>query len=107
MAEVANLFDRLNKGRPAPAEESKSPRKELIPAQKLLDWLQHWAKNTISARDICVYGPTSLRDKKRAIDSAETLVKHGWLVPNKAHRYDRREWQIVRKSIVHPTVAAE
>ena len=105
---MANLFERLNGARPAPAEEKiKQPRDELESAQKLLNWLQHWAKNTVSARDIRIFGPRSLRDRKRAIDSAEILVTHGWLVPEKSHRYDRRVWQIVRKPIVRPTVAAD
>lgn len=105
---MVNLFERLGKGRPPPAEtESKTPHSELETAQKLLNWLQHWAKNTVSVRDICVYGPNSMRNREIAINSAEILVKNGWLVPNRAHRYDRRVWQIVRKPIVGPTVAAE
>jgi hypothetical protein len=104
---MASLFERLNKGRPPPAEESKSPHKELIPAQKLLDWLQRWAKNTVSTREIRIYGPKSIRDRESAINSAETLVKYGWLIPNQTHRRDRRVWQIVHKSIVRPTVTAE
>ena len=103
-----NLFERLNKGRPPPAEEQiKPPHDELIPAQKLLDWLQHWAKPTVSAREIRIYGPKSIRDRQSALNSAETLVKYGWLIPTQTPRRDRRVWQIVHKSIVRPTVAAE
>jgi hypothetical protein len=103
---VASLFERLAKGRPAPDEAaSKPPRSELEPAQKLLDWLQRWARPTISVREIHVYGPNSLRDRESAINSAEFLVKNGWLNPLKAHRHDRRVWEIVRKPIVGPTVA--
>src|SRR5262249_53849275 len=95
------------KGRPPPAEAASiQPRGELE-AQKLLNWLQHWAKNTITMRDICVFGPNSLRDKKSAIRSAEVLVHHGWLIPNRSHRYDQRVWRIARKPILGPTVAAE
>jgi len=57
--------------------------RKLLPAQKLLDWLQHWTKPTVSARDICIYGPNSLRDRRSAIDAAEILVKTGWLIPTK------------------------
>ena len=104
---MVNLFDRLGKGRPPPAEAASiQPRGELE-AQKLLNWLQHWAKNTITMRDICVFGPNSLRDKKSAIRSAEVLVHHGWLIPNRSHRYDQRVWRIARKPILGPTVAAE
>src|SRR5262245_17430737 len=100
---MASLFERLDKGRPPPTKKAQ----ELSPAQKLLDWLQHWAKPTVSARDICIYGPNAIRDRESAITSAEILVKHGWLVPIKTRRYDMREWQIVRKPIIHPSVAAE
>ena len=82
-------------------------RRSLRPREKLLDWLQHWSKPTVSARDICIYGPNAIRDRQRAIDSAEILVKNGWLVPIKTRRHDMHEWQIVRKPIIHPTVATE
>jgi len=97
-----NLFERLARGRPA-EERIKPPHKD--PAQKLLDWLQHWTKPTISTRDIHIYGPNSIRDRESAINSAQTLVDCGWLIPLKAHRRDMHKWQVVRKTIVHPNVA--
>jgi hypothetical protein len=100
---VASLFERLDKGRPPPTKQAQEPS----PAQRLLDWLQHWTKPTVRAREICIYGPNSLRDRKRVIDSAAILVKEGWLIPIKTRRYDMCEWQVVRKPIVHPTVATE
>ena len=100
---MASLFERLDKGRPSPIKKTQKPSA----AQKLLDWLQHWTKPTVSARDIRIYGPNAIRDRKRAIDSAAILVKEGWLIPIKTRRYDMCEWQIVRKPIVHSTVAAE
>jgi hypothetical protein len=70
---------------------------ELPPAQKLLDWLQRvWSKPTVSARDLYTHGPNSIRDRQRAIDLAEILVKHGWLIPIEARRRDMKEWQISR-----------
>jgi hypothetical protein len=106
---MVSLFERLNKGRPPPAEAaSKLPRSDLEPAQKLLDFLQqHWTKPTITSREICRSAPNAIRNQKSAINSAEILVKTGWLVPIKTRRRDMREWQIVRKPVVHPTVAAE
>src|SRR5262245_32131520 len=98
---MASLFERLDKGRPSPIKKTQKPSL----AQKLLDWLQHWTKPTVSARDICIYGPNSLRDRRSAIDAAEILVKTGWLMPNKTRRHDMHEWQIVQKPIIHPTVA--
>ena len=98
------IFERLDRGRPPAETAIKQPSKE--PAQKLLDWLmQHWPKNTISRRDISNHGPWSIRNKQSAIDAAETLERHGWLVPAPTHRHDRRVWEIVRKPVVRPTVA--
>jgi len=87
-----------------PEPKIKQPQKN--PAQRLLDFLQRWPKNTISRRDIYIYGPKSLRDRQSAINAAEFLVKAGWLVPYKTHRHDWRVWEIVRKPIIHPTIAA-
>jgi|SRR5215471_11944268 len=98
-----NLFDRLAHSRPSQTQKAQKPE----PAQLLLTFLQRWPKPTVSARDICIYGPNFIRDRESAINSAETLVKHGWLIPNKTRRHDMREWQIVRRPIIHPTVAAE
>jgi hypothetical protein len=76
------------------------------PAQKLLDWLQRWNKPTVSWRDIHNHGPRPIRDRKSAIDAAEILVRNGWLVPLKPHRYDMHKWQIVRRPpIVAPEVS--
>jgi hypothetical protein len=63
------------------------------------------AKPTISTRDIHIYGPNSIRDRESAINSAQTLVDCGWLIPLKAHRRDMHKWQVVRRPIVHPNVA--
>jgi len=100
-----DIFERLDKGRP-PIEVISTRTQKIQRAQKLLDWLQHWAKPTIRARDICIYGPRP-RDRESAIDSAKFLAEQGWLVPNKTRRYDSQEWQIVRRPIIHPTVASE
>jgi hypothetical protein len=103
VATVTTIFERLAKNRPAPVDEKT---KQPDHAQKLLDWLmQHWPQNTISRRDISNHGPWSIRNKQSAIDAAETLERHGWLVPAPTHRHDRRVWQIVRKNVVRPTVA--
>jgi hypothetical protein len=95
-----SLFERL---RPRPAKKVQEPS----PPQKLLDWIQRWNKPSVCARDIRIYGPSALNDPKCALAAAEVLVKHGWLIPLKTWRRDRRQWEIVRRPIVHPTVAAE
>src|SRR5262245_46748707 len=99
-----DIFERLDKGRP-PVDVISTRTQKIQRAQKLLDWLQHWAKPTIRARDICIYGPRP-RDRESAIDSAKFLAEQGWLIPNKTSRYDSREWQIVRRPIIRPTVAS-
>jgi hypothetical protein len=104
MAVMANLFERLNAGRPPPTEEAakqpiRQPRRGSTPIEKLQDWLvNHWTKPTITVREIRIYGPNLIRDGKAALSTAESLVERGWLVPLKVHRRDRREWQIVPKT---------
>jgi hypothetical protein len=83
----------------------EQPRKELAPAQRLLNFLQRWPENVVTVRDVRVYGPRSIRNRKDAISSAEVLVANGWLKPIKPSRPDTYAWKIVRKNIIHPTVA--
>ena len=98
---MANLFERL--GRPSSAKAAiEQPHND---AQKMLDFLLRWPEDTVTVRDLRVYGPNSLRNRKDAISSAEILVANGWLKPVKPSRPDTYAWQIVRKNIVHPTVA--
>jgi hypothetical protein len=92
--------------RPGANTVSSERAQKLLPAQRLLDWLQHdWTKPTVRARDIYKFGPNSIRDPKRAIGLAEILVGHGWLIPIKTRRRDMREWRIVRGLGGYPTVA--
>jgi len=98
-----NLFERLSREWPAPIEERTKHKDD--PAQRLLSWLPRWPKPTITVRQIRVYGPRCLRDRRSAIDSAEILVANGWLIRIRPSRPDTYAWQIVRKNIIHPTVA--
>ena len=83
-----------------------SQAQKLQPAQKLLTWLQrHWNKATISEREIRIYGPHCLRDRGSARESAEELVRHGWLNRLEVRRHDMRALEIVRKPILKQTVA--
>jgi hypothetical protein len=89
---------------PPPIKKAQEPS----PAQKLLDWLQRdLARPSISTRQICIYGPNAVRNRKRANDAAEILAKEGWLVPIQTRRRDMKAWSIVRKPIIFPTVATE
>jgi hypothetical protein len=66
------------------------------PLARLLDWLvNHWPRSIIDVRSICIYGPRP-RNRKKAIELAETLAANGWLEPLKSHRRDRRVWRIAR-----------
>ena len=99
---MASLFERL--GQPPPTKETQKPLPDpkLQPAQRMLDWIQRWTKDTICIRDVRQYGPNSLRNPKSVIDAAEVLVRNGWLEPAKLHRYDMRKWRIIRRP---PTIA--
>jgi hypothetical protein len=105
MTEMADIFRRLSAGRPPPAGRAQDHSS----AQKLLDWVLRWDKPTVRIRDIRIYGPGPLRNRKSAIDTAEVLVSHGWLVPtsSRKRRHDGRTWQIVRRAIVHPTIGKQ
>ena len=88
-----DIFKRLSARRP-PAEEPMPPPTPLA-AGMLLGWIQNnWTQPTIRARDICRYGPNSIRDRESAIKTAEVLVRRGWLVPMKTHRHDAKRWRI-------------
>jgi hypothetical protein len=91
---------------PVGAAELSQAQKNLQSAQNLLTWLQrHWNKATISERQIRIYGPNCLRNRESARESAEELVRHGWLNRLEVRRHDMRAWEIVRKPILNPTVA--
>lgn len=113
---MANLFERLSGSQSAPAPLEKKDQKrrdekqEFSDAQKLLDFLQRWPQNTICLRDIYIFGPYVLQNEKEAaLEAAEILVRHGWLVPqpvpHKTNHPPRRVWQVLRKPIIRPTVA--
>ena len=96
---VRSLFERLDKGRPPQTEEVIKQLRGDSPIEKLLDWLvNHWAKDTITAREIYTHGPNSIRDKKTSLGLAQVLVERGWLVPLNTHQHNMRAWKIVRRS---------
>jgi hypothetical protein len=77
-----------------PPTNRKSP-----PIGKLLDWLvNHWAKPSITAREIYSYGPRCLRDKQTTLNLTQALVQRGWLVALETHRRDKKMWRIVRSA---------
>jgi hypothetical protein len=79
-----------NERRPKP-ERTRKP----APVPQLLYWLQHsWTKPIVCLRDVYIYGPNSIRDRKSALAQIELLEQAGWLIPLKAHRQDRRVWRV-------------
>jgi hypothetical protein len=63
----------------------------------LLDWLViDWGKPTITAREIQIYGPNSIRDRNTILNLARILVERKWLVPLETHQHNMRKWKIVR-----------
>lgn len=91
---VGNLFDRLNAARP-PSTEEPAPPPIPLAAGRLLAWIQNnWKKPVIRVRDICRFGPNSIRDRESASKMVEILVGGGWLVPAKPHRCDSKQWRI-------------
>ena len=86
--------------------EKERPKPEIIrlsrDTEKLLDWLvNHWAKPTVRAHEIHVYGPNRVRNRETILNLTKILVEQGWLVPLKGRRRDMREWQIVPKTNRH------
>jgi hypothetical protein len=92
-----DLFERLSEGRPPQgAAAPPTPQSISATARELLDWMQHcWKKPVIRARDIYRHGPAPVRwNKENAINAAETLARHGWLLPIRADRRDAKRWQV-------------
>ena len=65
-------------------------------AQQLLDWLQRWNKDFVSARDIRIYGPGPIRNQKDAVATARILARNGQLTPIGSRRPYLHKWRIVR-----------
>ena len=58
---MVSLFERLSANRPPAAGTTiQQPRRNPSPIERLLDWLvNHWAKPTITAREIYTFGRAS------------------------------------------------
>jgi hypothetical protein len=95
-----NLFDRLNQGRPSPVEEKTKDD----PAQRMLDFILRWPRESISTSELITYGPRPKKNSEEVLKLATTLEKHGWLTPKSTPRKDMRHWNIVRRPIVHPKI---
>jgi hypothetical protein len=93
---VANLFERLDAGRSAPATNEAAEQEKSQSVERLLNWLvNNWPHDRITARQVYSRGPYPLRNEKKAtLDLAQGLVERGWLYPLKSRRHDTRAWAI-------------
>ena len=89
---MSNLFDRLDRRRPAAEEKAKQQPKEQ--AEVLLNWLLRWPKSVLTLTDLRNFAPRPIRKKEIALRSAQILAAHGHLTPLAAHK-----WQIVRQPL--------
>jgi hypothetical protein len=84
------IFDRLNRGRPAPTPTE--PTRE-DPTTILLTWLiKHWGRPTVTLRDALRLGPRPLRNKETILHLTRSLEDKSWLT----RRRNGHEWQIAR-----------
>jgi hypothetical protein len=101
---AVSLFERIKSPQTetAATEETTKQKQQLI--ARLLDWLlNNWSRDTITARQICDFGPYPLRNDKTATsDLAQELVARGWLVSIKPRRHDSLKWKIAQKSASRP-----
>jgi hypothetical protein len=100
---MSNLFDELDRRRPTAQKVMSARDAQLQHAQRVLDFLQRWNKDTVAERDLRNFGPHP-RDRKSARASAGILVESGWLQPVQARQYNAQAWRIIRKPIVRPVL---
>jgi hypothetical protein len=79
-----------------PESKPVNQPQEISPAQAMLDWLQRWNKDFVSARDIRIYGPHPIRNQKDAVATARILVRNGQLTPIGSRKPYLHKWRIVR-----------
>src|SRR5262245_18345176 len=95
-----NLFDRLARTRPTPAEEKTNH--EVDHAHRMLDFILRWPRESISTADLVIYGPRPRKNVEEVLKMAAILESQGWITPKSTQRKDMRHWNIVRRPIVHP-----
>jgi hypothetical protein len=99
---MANLFERL---RPIVAKKAPEPSSTQL-AQLLLEWVLRRTKPTFCTRDARIMGPGAIRGPGKAVAAADILVREGWLAPVKGRYHNERRWEIIRKPIARPIIAA-
>jgi len=66
------------------------------PAAELWKWITRWKKPTITARNICQYGPRP-RDLESVLSLTDALIRQKRLTPIKTRYAHMREFYIIRK----------
>ena len=94
---AGNLFDQL---RPALPATDGTEQEKTQSIERLLNWLvNNWPRDTITLRQLRIYGPNPLRNETKAIlELAQDLCQRGWLRPLVPRRHDTRAWKIGFKS---------
>ena len=84
---------------PAPKTQPQQPDH----AQRMLDFVLSWPRETIAATDLMTYGPRPRQNAEEVLKLASILEKRGWLRPKNTPRKDMHHWNIVRQHpVVHP-----
>src|SRR5262245_45736801 len=83
-----------------PTAEETTKHEKTQSIERLLSWLTHnWPRDTITLRQLRIYGPSPLRNETKAIlELAQDLCTRGWLCPLVPRRHDTRAWKIGFKS---------
>ena len=89
---MGNLFERLAQGRP-PVEEPAPPATPLPQACCSPGFKTAGPGRPLVREKFTALGLTA-RGSDLRFKMTETLVRRGFLVPTKTHRYDRKVWRI-------------
>ena len=97
------IFERLSKNRPAPINEAQRPDY----AQRMLDFILRWPRESISTSDLMTYGPRPKKNAEEMLKLATILERHGWLTRKSTPRKDMHHWTITRRPIIHPKLTTD
>ncbi|WP_445502172.1 DUF3987 domain-containing protein [Microvirga sp. G4-2] len=84
-------------------EGASAIRPEISRAKQLLTWLhEQWSEPLVSLPDVYQWGPSTLRDKKSALEAITILEGHHWLVRHEGaavvkNARRRDVWRIIRR----------
>jgi len=97
---VQTIFQRLAQSRPSPPTEEKT---KTDAAQKMLDFILRWPRESIATTDLMIYGPRPKKNAEEVLRLATILEKHGWLSKKDTPKKNMHHWNINRKQpVVRP-----